>query len=487
MEGESPPGPGQAPTKLQARAIGHREGPLLLSGPAGSGRSEALVRRLESLADAGVEPQYVLILTRSRAGAARLRERAGTLVDPPYEELWIATYEAAAGRLLSEYALEAGLDPFFATVRLADRLALLLDHLDDLSLRRHEIRGNPAGLLARLLRRIDALKAEGISPGRLRDWAEEREREAAIAQQKERARREREFAELYASHDRILRENGSLDGGDLVIELERLLRERADVRREVSTRFPFVMVDELEDAGAAHRALIDAVAEHQNLVCACDTAQSTRRPPAAVVDPGPSFMERYPEAAHVILDRPLRFGPEVAQAAGAVAAIAGDERPGTGEQQGDDGASVVRFWRSMTERAEAQAAAREIEHLLAAGEVPPEAVCVIVGSGWREARLVAAALEERAVPFRFAGDAALFQRPEVRDVLAWLRMLADPTDSAAVVRALTRPPVELRSIDLARCTAIARRRKLDMISALDDRARGGAGGSTGDRAPARRG
>ena len=92
---------------------------------------------------------------------------------------------------------------------------------------------------------------------------------------------------------------------------------------------------------------------------------------------------------------------------------------------------------------------------------------MIVGSGWREARLVAAALEERAVPFRFAGDAALFQRPEVRDVLAWLRMLADPTDSAAVVRALTRPPVELRSIDLARCTAIARRRKLDMISALD--------------------
>ncbi len=122
---------------------------------------------------------------------------------------------------------------------------------------------------------------------------------------------------------------------------------------------------------------------------------------------------------------------------------------------------------ATSERAEAQAAAREIEHLLAAGEVRPEAVCVIVGSGWREARLVAAALEERTVPFRFAGDAALFQRPEVRDVLAWLRMLADPTDSAAVVRALTRPPVELRSIDLARCTAIARRRKLDMISALD--------------------
>ena len=162
--------------------------------------------------------------------------------------------------------------------------------------------------------------------------------------------------------------------------------------------------------------------------------------------------------------------PAIARAAAAVAALrrgcaaeAGDEPPAE-----DSDAARVRFWRCRDERAEAQAAAREIEHLLAAGEVRPEAVCVIVGSGWREARLVGgrargAQRSRSASP----GDAALFQRPEVRDVLAWLRMLADPTDSAAVVRALTRPPVELRSIDLARCTAIARRRKLDMVSALE--------------------
>ena len=96
-----------------------------------------------------------------------------------------------------------------------------------------------------------------------------------------------------------------------------------------------------------------------------------------------------------------------------------------------------------------------------------ERICVIAGSGWRESRLVAAALEERSVPFRYAGDAAFFGRPEVRDVLAWLRMLAEPSDAAAVVRALTRPPVELRLVDLAKVTTIARRRKLDMVSALE--------------------
>ena len=93
---------------------------------------------------------------------------------------------------------------------------------------------------------------------------------------------------------------------------------------------------------------------------------------------------------------------------------------------------------------------------------------MIVGSGWREARLVAAALEERSVPFRFAGDAALFQRPEVRDVLAWLRMLADPTRLGR-----GRPGAHAaRRSSCARSTwlaapTIARRRKLDMISALE--------------------
>ena len=126
----------------------------------------------------------------------------------------------------------------------------------------------------------------------------------------------------------------------------------------------------------------------------------------------------------------------------------------------------MRFWRCATERAQAQAAAREIEQLLGSGGLAPERVCVIAAAGWREGRLVGAALEERNIPFRYAGDAAFFQRREVRDALAWLRMLADPNDSAAVVRALTRPPVDLRSVDLARVTTIARRRKLDMISAL---------------------
>src|SRR5213592_2752595 len=85
-------------TEAQAQVVRHRDGPMLVSGPAGSGRSEALIRRLESLSAEGVQPQHVLVLARSRAGAARLRTSANALVEPPYEELWIGTYEAVAER-----------------------------------------------------------------------------------------------------------------------------------------------------------------------------------------------------------------------------------------------------------------------------------------------------------------------------------------------------------------------------------------------------
>ena len=92
---------------------------------------------------------------------------------------------------------------------------------------------------------------------------------------------------------------------------------------------------------------------------------------------------------------------------------------------------------------------------------------MLFGDPAREGGAVAAAMEERGIPFHLAGPAALFQRPEVRDAIAWLRVLADPDDSAAAARALTRPPVELRSADLARLTTIARRRKLDMVSGCE--------------------
>ncbi len=160
----------------------------------------------------------------------------------------------------------------------------------------------------------------------------------------------------------------------------------------------------------------------------------------------------------ITLDCSLRVPRRVLRAAGALVPVACEPTAAEGE---------VAFWRCANERAQAQAVAADVERLIAAERVAPGQIAVLVPSVPREGAAVAVALEERAVPHRLVGETAFFRRAEIRDVLAWLRLLADPTDAPAVVRALARPPIELRSVDIARCTQIARRRKLDMVAALE--------------------
>jgi DNA helicase-2/ATP-dependent DNA helicase PcrA len=401
--------------EAQERAVRHGEGPLLLAGEAGTGKTEALARRLARLAASGAEPQRVLVLAATPATAHRLSERVEALLDRPYEELWIGAWEALGERLLREHATEAGLDPFFDVLGPAERLAMLLDRLDDLPLRHHDIRGNPAGLLARLLEQIDELKA-GSDPA------------------------DPDLAELVAAHDKILAAAGSLDRGDVFLTLNRLLHDRPDTRAAIASQFTHVMVDELEDTTPAQRAILAALAiENPNHLYALEEEPNAAAG-GGVGATGPAALQAwslsvFPDAEIVQLEHQFRDPP-------------------------------VRLWRCANERAQAQAVAREAEHLLAGG-TPPEAICVLVDDPAARGGPVAAAMEERAIPFHVSGPAALFQRPEVRDAIAWLRVLADPADPAAAARALTRPPVELRSADLARLATISRRRKLDMVSACE--------------------
>src|SRR3954462_13249329 len=161
------------------RGVEHGEGPLLVLGAPGTGKTELLARRLAHLVAAGAPPEGVLMTAPRRATAERLRGRCEALLAGSFEELWIGSWDAIGERLLREYSEEAGLDPFFDVLGRAERLAMLLDRLDRLPLRRHEIRGNPTGLLARLLARIDQRKAERTGPTSLSEEAQARAEEAA--------------------------------------------------------------------------------------------------------------------------------------------------------------------------------------------------------------------------------------------------------------------------------------------------------------------
>ena len=443
-------------TSAQREAVEHASGPLLVLGAAGTGKTTALVERFAHLS-ASMAPDSLLALTLD---ADALRQRIEDRMEVPYEELSVTTFGELCARLLRDEALEAGIDPFASAITAADRLAMLLEQIDSLPLRHHDLRGNPAATLGAIVLRIDHLKEELVSAADYGAWA------ATLPEDADGAR-EREFAALFSAHDGLLSRAGALDAGDLVLQAFRLLREKPHVRARLGARYAHVLVDELQDASFAQGLLLRLLAsEHGGISAFADDDQAIHRFRGAATKNIRDFRAEWPHATLVHLEVSQRSARRVVEAARAVVAPIEDRLEKSLMPAEDAADGEVAFWRCASERAQAQAVAADVERLIARGSVAPEDVCVLVRSVRAEGQAVAVAFEERAVPYFLSGAAAFFQRAEVRDLLAWLRLLVDPGDAGAVVRALARPPVELRAIDLARVTQIARRRKLDMVAAL---------------------
>ena len=425
-----------------ASLISHTGGPLLVQGSAGSGKTRLLTSRFRWLAEQGAILDRLVLLTPSQGRADAARATLEEEIQDGYSELLVLTPSQFAATIMRRSASHTDLAD--SVLGAGDRLAMLAERIDELPLRHHDFGGNAGAMLGSVIRRIDRLKAELIGAEQFAKWAQTQE-----------SLREREFAEIFQAHNRMLREQGTCDDGDL---MRLALRQIAD--NPVSRQpFEHVLIDDAQELDLGPATLARAVAGRE-LTIAGDPLAAVNRFRGA----GAARLRAFESdgTRSVRLVHSLRCPTRVSEAAWAVAIGAASEAAAR------DLAPLgeVEFWHCTSERAQAQAVAAEIERLVSRQDVAPDQIAVIVPDTGREGRAVADALEERAVPHSLVGESALFQRVEVRDLLAWMRLLADPSDASAVVRALARPPIELRSVDIARCTQIARRRKLDMIAAL---------------------
>jgi DNA helicase-2/ATP-dependent DNA helicase PcrA len=427
-----------------ATLVSHGGSPLLVIGSAGSGKTRLLLDRFLWLVGQGTPAERVVLLLPSAARADAARAVLETELSDGYSELLVVTPAQLAAAVLRRSASRH--DLLEAALSAGDRLAMLAERIDELPLQHHDIGGNSGALLGGFVRRIDRLKAELIDATRFSAWAEQQS-----------SPREREFAAIFQTHDRMVRELGACDEGDLIRLAVRLLEDHPSARQP----FQHVLIDDAQelDLGAARLARTLAGGA---LTAAGDPLAAVWRFRGA----GAARLDWFemPGTTVARLLTSYRCAPGIRDAAFAAAGLPISGSAEATEAPSHD--SDVSFWRCENERSQAQAVAAEIERLVSREQVEPGRVAVIVADIVRDGQAVAVALEERAVPHRVVGDAAFFQRAEVRDLLAWLRLLADPGDAPAVVRALARAPIELRSVDIARCTQIARRRKLDMVAAL---------------------
>ncbi len=402
-------------------------------GPAGSGKTRLIAERFGALVQSGVAVERIAVAAPSAARAASLRTLLESSLTQGYEQLFVGSPVELAVLILGGES-----EP--TLLGAGERLAMLLERIDELSLQHHDFGGSASALLGRFVRRIDRLKSESIGAAEFEDWASGLEHGPEAAA-------EQEFAAVYSAHEQLLIRAGARDEGDLV-------RDALRFARSLPGRFDHALVDDAQELGFTGACLLEALGT-SGLTVAGDPHAALLRLRAAGAERMRGFAAS--EKARVVRLCESRRCPD---------RVFGAARVALGEREAQGDAGVLTFWRCANRRAQAQGVASDIERLIARHDVQPGAIAVLVPGVVDEGQAVAVALEERAVAHRLVGEAAFFQRAEIRDVLAWLRLLADPTDAAAVVRALARPPIDLRSVDIARCTQISRRRRLDMVAAL---------------------
>ncbi|MDQ6745750.1 MAG: ATP-dependent helicase [Actinomycetota bacterium] len=430
------------------QALTHREGPLLILGGPGTGKSALIAARFLWLTQQGCRPERLAVLAPSDARTDALRARLEADLPGGYETLHALTPVGLARLILEGLSGSGG--PTLPTLSRGDRLAMLVERIDELPLAHHDIGGSATTMLGGFIRRIDALKAELIDAEDYASYA------AALREKGEDRHRtvlEQEFADIFGAHERMLAEAGARDEGDLLRDALRLVGRRP----ELSRHFDTVLIDDAQELDLAAARLARELAG-ERLTAAGDPAQALRRfrgaGGAAIV----SLREQW--STVVTLPRSRRCPSRVLAVARGILPSEAAEVTAAGP------GGEVCFWRCAGDRAQAQAVAADVERLIVREGVDLGEIAVIVPAMTREGQAVTVALQERAVAHRLVGEAVFFQQAEIRDLLAWLRLLADASDAPAVVRALARPPIELRSVDIARCTQIARRRKLDMVAAL---------------------
>src|SRR5690349_6945994 len=332
------------PTSAQREAVEHLGGPLLVLGGAGTGKTTTLVERFAYLASQRPADELLALTLDADALRERIEER---LTVSSYDELSVTTFSGLCARLLRDEALEAGVDPFATPVAAADRLAMLLEHINALPLRHHDLRGNPSATLGEIVRRIDHLKEELVSAADYRAWAARLPEDPLGA-------REREFAALFAAHDALLNEAGALDTGDLVLHAFRLLREKPHVRTRLAERYRHVLVDELQDASFAQGLLLRLlVAEHGGISAFADDDQAIHRYRGAATKNIRDFRAEWPLATVIRLNTSLRSSRSVVTAASAVVEPIEDRLEKTLRPADDAAEGEVAFWRCSSERAQA--------------------------------------------------------------------------------------------------------------------------------------
>ena len=430
-----------------AAAIGH--GPVRVVAGAGTGKTAVIAERFRRLVAAGASPESILVMTFTDRAAAEMRQRIEDVVAAPAPA--VGTFHSIAlGWLRSDGRL-VGVPAGFRILTGADRWILareLMWDLGDAALTGDE---RPDDLVSPALQMLERLKQELVPLKRLSAWA-------AATDELERGQLMEACVSLFRAYERACRKQRLLDFEDLLTLAVRLLEEQPAVLRSYSARYPHVLVDEYQDLNLAQERLVELIAQRGEPFIVGDDDQSIYRFRGASRASLDRFRSHFPSALTVTLGRNHRSSRRIVIAAAALIGNNPERLPK--ELKSSRAGDKVELWLCPDGSTESDAIAAEAERLVVSG-VPLSRIAVLCRTN-AIARPIANALAARRLPHVVIGGHGFHDRPEVKDVIALLRVLRDPTDVVALARAMTRPPLGLDPV-----AALTRLRDRDGAAPLD--------------------
>ena len=424
----SPPDLPLALNPAQQEAVEHVHGPILVLAGAGSGKTRVLTTRIAALIDRhGVPPERIFAVTFTNKAAGEMKHRIGRLLGRDPSGLWIGTFHALSARLLRREAELLGFTRRFTIYDEDDRLSLIKRLMDQ---RGHSTKLFPPRAVQAL---ISAAKNRMVPPSELA--ASPFDRLATVA------------ADVYGAMGPALKAANAMDFDDLMLHPLTLFREHPDRLRAYQQRFNFVLVDEFQDTNRAQYQLIRLIGAHGNVCAVGDDDQSIYGWRGADVRNMQDFLTDFPGAKLVRLEENYRSTQIVLDAAnGVIAENTG--RIGKTLTTRRRGGEMVTLLAAADERDEAEWVVRELERRRAAGDWSYAEMAVLYRTN-AQSRAMEEAFRRAGIPYRLIGAISFYERREVKDLLAYLRLVANPSDDEAFLRAVGVPRRGLGETSLA--------------------------------------
>jgi len=439
----SPHPPDEGLNPAQREAVRHPGGPLLILAGAGSGKTRVITHRIAWLIlERGVWPSRITAVTFTNKAAAEMRARIDALLGAGGHGGWIGTFHALCLRILRRDGERIGLLPGFNVYDTDDQLALVKRLLKD---ERADDEGvTPRAVLSRISRAKNTLQ----SPEELLRRAFHPEARLA--------------ARVFAAYQDALRRANAADFDDLLVRTLDLLREHPDVAERLASRTEHLLVDEYQDTNRPQYLLVRALsAAHGNVCVVGDEDQSIYRFRGAELRNILEFEADHPGARVIRLEQNYRSTGTILRAAGAVVARNVRRKGKSLWTENPDG-SRIELYRAFDDRGEAAWVARRVAEL--ARTTPLEGQAVLYRTN-AQSRLLEEALRDERIPYQLVGATQFYARKEIKDLLAYLRLAANPADDVAFRRAVNTPPRGVGATTIELVEAAARASGLPLMEA----------------------